>query len=225
MYSHDSGLIEEFTSALRTLGIQNEPVIDMDRAVARLYDKFDAVLVDCVDDKGAELIKAVRMSYANAKSIVFAIADNEHSRGLGTQANFQIPKPVNWDMTKRTLRAARTLIHRERRMAERSQMRCSALITVDSKETAVRMLDMSTRGMLVQWTGKIEVNRRLLIRFNLPDTKVVVNCKGRVAWTDDRGQTGIEFLNVPEETTEQMLKWLDRYKVIKRGAQSVKVVS
>ena len=58
MYSHDPSLIDKFTVALRVLGIQNEPVIELDRAVKRLYDRFDAVLVDCHDDTGLELIKA-----------------------------------------------------------------------------------------------------------------------------------------------------------------------
>ena len=225
MYSRDSDLMEKFTAALRVLGIQNEPVIELHKAIARLYDRFDAVVVDCADDSGLELIKAVRLSYANSRAIVFAVTDFEHSRGLGAQVNFQIPKPVDWELAKRTLRAARTLIHRERRLAERSQMRCTALIVVDSKEVAVRMLDMSMRGMLVQWSGKIDVNRRVLIRFNLPDTKTTVNCKARVAWTDHRGQTGLEFLNVPEEIAEKMQAWLDRYKVPKRGTSTVRIIS
>lgn len=218
MYSHDSDLIEKMTTALRVLGIQNDPVIEYDRAVKRLFDRFDAVLVDCEDETAVDLIKQVRASHVNARAIVFAITDFQHSRGLGSLVNFQISKPVNWDTAKRTLRAARTLIHRERRLSERSQMRSSALVTVDSKEIAVRMLDLSMRGMLVQFTGKVEVNRRLMVRFTLPDTRILVSCKGRVAWTDDRGQTGIEFLNLADDTILQMQDWLDRHRNPKRGA-------
>src|ERR1019366_3069367 len=105
MYCHDSELIEKFTVALRVLGIQNEPVIEIDRAMKRLYDRFDAILVDCHDDSGPELMKAVRASHSNARAIVFAITDSEHSSNLGSLANFQITRPVNWDMAKRTLRA------------------------------------------------------------------------------------------------------------------------
>ncbi len=222
MYSHDSELIEKFTASLRVLGIQNEPCIELDRAVRRLYDRFDAVLVDCCDDSGIELMKQVRASHANARAIMFAITDCERTHNLGSLANFQIPKPVNWDMAKRTLRAARTLIHRERRLSERSQMRSSALISVDAKEVAVRMLDLSLRGMLVQWTGKLELNRRIMIRFNLPDTKIGINCKGRVAWTDDRGQTGIEFLNLSEDVKTQMQQWLDSYRCNRRAIPAVR---
>jgi PilZ domain len=210
MYSNDSELTEKFTAALHVLGIQNEPVVEFDRAVKRLYDHFDAVLVDCVDPTALELVKAVRASHANARSIVFAISDFQNARCIGSLANFQIPKPVNWDVTKRTLRAARTLIHRERRLNERIQMRSSALILVDSKEVAVRVMDLSLRGMLVQWTGRLELNRRLMVRFNLPDTKIAVHCKGRVAWNDDKGQTGIEFLNVPNDVVAQMEQWLTK---------------
>jgi hypothetical protein len=217
MYSRDSELIEKFTAALRVLGIANDPVIEYDRAVNRLYDRFDAFVVDCTDESGLELMKQVRLSHLNARAIVFAVADFEHSRNLGSLANFQIPKPVQWDMTKRTLRAARTLIHRERRLAERSQMRSSALIVVDAKEIAVRMLDLSMRGMLVQYTGKLELNRRVMVRFNLPDTKIAINCKGRVAWSDDRGQMGLEFLNLSEDTLLQMQNWLDHHRNPRRG--------
>ena len=225
MYSHDSELIEKFSAALRILGIYNEPCIELDRAVRRLYDRFDAVLVDCQDDSGVELMKQVRQSHANSRAIVFAIADVSTVKNLGTLANFQISKPVNWDMAKRTLRAARTLIHRERRLSERLQMRSTALVTVDSKEVAVRMLDLSTRGMLVLWNGKLEVNRRLLLRFNLPDTKIAIQCKGRIAWTDERGQTGIEFLNVPEDVVSQMLNWLDSQRSIRRRGSTAAVHS
>jgi hypothetical protein len=217
MYSRDSELIEKFTAALRVLGIANEPVIEYDRAVHRLYDRFDAVVVDCNDDSGLELMKQVRMSHVNARAIVFAVSDFERSRNIGSLANFQIPKPVNWDLAKRTLRAARTLIHRERRLSERSQMRSSALIMVDAKEIAVRMLDLSMRGMLVQYTGKLELNRRVMVRFNLPDTKIAINCKGRVAWSDERGQMGLEFLNLPDDTLLQMQNWLDRHRNPRRG--------
>ncbi len=181
MYSNDSELTEKFTASLRVLGIQNEPVVELDRAVKRLYDRFDAVLVDCNDPSALELIRAVRSSHNNARAIIFVIADFENSRSVGPLANFQIPKPINWEIAKRTLRAARTLIHRERRLSERMLLRSSALVSVDAKEVAVRILDLSARGMLIQWSGKLELNRRVLVRFNLPDTKVAINCKGRVA--------------------------------------------
>jgi hypothetical protein len=218
MYCHDSDLIEKFTAALRVLGITNEPVIEFNRAVNRLFDRFDAVVVDCNDDSGLELIKQVRLSHLNARAIVFAVTDTERSRNIGSLANFQIPKPVNWDMTKRTLRAARTLIHRERRLSERSQMRSSALIMIDAKEIAVRMLDLSLRGMLVQYSGKLELNRRVMIRFHLPDTKIAISCKGRVAWSDERGQMGLEFLNLSQDTCVQMQNWLDGHRNPRRGA-------
>lgn len=222
MYSNSSELIEKFTTALQVLGIMNEPALEFDRAVKRLYDAFDAVLVDCHDETGLEFIKAVRTSYSNSRVIVFAITDFQHARNLGSLANFQIPKPVNWDMAKRTLRAARTLIHRERRLAERSQMRCSALVTVEGKEVAVRMMDLSMRGMLVQWTGKLDLNRRVQVRFNLPDTKIPIHCKGRIAWTDERGLTGVEFLNLPEETTLQIQRWLDAKGGRRTGVSTVR---
>lgn len=220
MYSHDSELIEKFTAALRVLGITNEPVIELDRAVKRLYDRFDAVLVDCQDETALQLMKAVRASHANSRAIVFAISDFQNARNLGSLANFQIPKPINWDMAKRTLRAARTLIHRERRLSERAQMRSSALISIDAKEVAVRMMDLSMRGMLVQWNGKLELNRRVLVRFNLPDTKIAISCKGRIAWTDERGQTGIEFLNLTEDIAMQMQQWLDGSRNRRKVASS-----
>lgn len=222
MYSTDADLTDKFTSALRVLGIQNEPVVDLDRAVKRLYDRFDAVLVDCVDPTAFELIKAVRSSHSNGRAIVFAISDFQNARNLGSLTNFQIAKPVNWDVAKRTLRAARTLIHRERRLFERTQLRSSALINADSKEVAVRVMDLSVRGMLVQWNGKLELNRRVLVRFNLPDTKVAINCKGRVAWTDQRGQTGIEFLNLPEDVLTQMQQWFDKNRGGRKLALAVR---
>ncbi len=222
MYSKDSDLTDKFTAALRVLGIQNEPVLDLERAVKRLYDRFDAVLVDCVDESGVEFIKSVRASHSNSRAIVFAVTDFQNSRGLGSLANFQISKPVNWEIAKRTLRAARTLIHRERRLAERTQLRSSALINADSKEVAVRIMDLSVRGMLVQWNGKLELNRRVLVRFNLPDTRIAVNCKGRVAWTDHRGLTGIEFLNLPEDITAQMQQWFEKSRAGRKMAMTVR---
>ena len=222
MYSKDPELTEKFTAALRVLGIQNEPVVDLERATKRLYDRFDAVLVDCVDETALELIQAVRACHFNGRAIVFAVTDFQNSRNLGSLANFQISKPVNWEIAKRTLRAARTLIHRERRLAERMQLRSSALINADSKEVAVRIIDLSVRGMLVQWSGKLELNRRVLVRFNLPDTKIAVNCKGRVAWTDQRGQTGIEFLNLPEDVTAQMQQWFEKSRTGRKMAVAVR---
>jgi len=76
--------------------------------------------------------------------------------------------------------------------------------------------------MLVQWSGKLELNRRVMVRFNLPDTKIAINCKGRIAWTDDRGQTGVEFLNISEEISSQMQKWLEGNRNPRKGASVVR---
>ena len=73
MFSHDSELIEQFTAALRVLGIQNEPALELDRAVRRLADRFDAVLVDVCEDGAYDLMRQVRESPPTSRAIVFAI--------------------------------------------------------------------------------------------------------------------------------------------------------
>lgn len=218
MYSQDPELIEKLTGVLRVLGITNEPVGEIDRAVRRLYDRFDAVIVDCCDLTAVQLMKAIRSSDNNPRAIIVALTNQATPLNVSPLVNFQIPKPVNWEMAKRTLHAARTLIHRERRMAERSSIRSSVLIALDAKEIGVRMLDISMRGMLVQWTGPLEPNRRIGVRFNLPDTKIAIHCKGRIAWSDDSGQAGIEFLNLSASTAEEMRRWLDARRARRMAA-------
>ena len=45
-------------------------------------------------------------------------------------------------------------------------------------------------------------------RFQLPDTALEIEAHGQVAWANPNGQTGVHFLDLPENTAAGMKAWL-----------------
>jgi hypothetical protein len=52
------------------------------------------------------------------------------------------------------------------------------------------------------------VHQPLQISFRLPGTRYTVKARGEIAWTDQQGNAGIRFLNVPARLQRSLQLWL-----------------
>ena len=101
------------TLLLKDFDIQVEVCKDLREAQEKLWEsKCDGIFADCEMKEAVELLRSVRTSKHNKRSIAFAIIGPEMSMSAAFQAgaHFVIHKPITVETSKRTLRAAQALV-------------------------------------------------------------------------------------------------------------------
>src|SRR5512135_2476429 len=126
----DAKAVPLLSRILADLSIGVELCDDLPSALARRGTQpFDAVLVDCKEETPAfELIAKVRKIPVNQATLVIAMVDGRNRVGevFAQGANFILYKPISPERTAAGLRAARSLIRRERRQSQRISVHANA---------------------------------------------------------------------------------------------------
>lgn len=213
MTSGEDQLIQRFSTALGEIGVTVEPVTQTGRAVNVLTSRrFEAVLLDCDLEGGMDLIEIVRQEPLNQRALVFAFvtghAAAKEANRLG--ANFVLNKPINWEVAKRTLRAAYTMIIRERRKSIREKVRVPAQISAGKQQFEASISDLSETGIALQCSAPLNPQTHVELQFTLPSTNGVVQCTGKVAWCRN-GLIGVEFLYLSGSSAQYIMGWLDKH--------------
>jgi CheY-like chemotaxis protein len=174
--------------------------------------KFDAVIVDCDDlAGGAELLKSIRTTQSNARSVSFAVLNGKTSTQEAFQAgaNFVLQKPLTPLNATRCFNAALNFMVRERRRYFRNPVEMSVrIILPNTPELHATSTNVSEGGMAIRLVGKLEKDSGVKVQFSLPGTSTSLELKGEVAWADGTGHAGIRFVNVPQSSQYQLDKWL-----------------
>lgn len=70
------------------------------------------------------------------------------------------------------------------------------------------LLDLSQDGMDVLAAQPLEPTSLLGVRFSLPDGSLEIDAHGEVAWANPNGQSGVRFLDIPQEISGKLQAWL-----------------
>ena len=70
------------------------------------------------------------------------------------------------------------------------------------------LVNLSQGGIGIYLEKELDVRQPLQISFRLPGTRKTVRARGEIAWTDQRGNAGIRFLEVPEQLQRNLQLWL-----------------
>src|SRR5450631_2795588 len=70
------------------------------------------------------------------------------------------------------------------------------------------LLDLHEDGFAVQTSGRLEMNRAVVLCLDLPETKSYIHGTGEVMWSDDAGRGGIRFSGLPESSRQVLKEWL-----------------
>lgn len=174
---------------------------------------YDAVLMDCENEaKALELIGQLRDSATNKNAIAIAMVDggNNIRELFDHGANFILYKPVSEERVGNSMRAARTLMQRERRGSRRVPVRTKATISyADVENAATSIIDLGQSGVAIQSARHLPPRCRLFFEFSLPETRSVVRLSGEVLWQDSSGRVGIRFLTVPQASQRVLKNWLE----------------
>lgn len=177
---------------------------------------FDAIIFDYrADPSSDEFIGHLRQSAKYKPSLLIAVVDpNFSARPLfGLGANFVLYRPLSSERTRIGLRAARGLMHQERRQAPRAPINAPVTVAIPGKpEMNVFLADLSDGGTLIQ-TSNVPRACKVYFEFALSGHHQLVRLSGEVAWQDASGRTGIRFLDVPQSSRRVIQAWLQRNHV------------
>jgi len=175
---------------------------------------YDGIVLDYRADQGSEdFLSGLRRSVKNNNSVLIAVVDSEFNArpvfGLG--ANFVLYRPLSSERTRISLRAAGSLMRRERRRAPRTPVNSTANVAYPgAPETSAVLSDLSDSGTLLQTNDRLPSTCKVYFEFELPGQPQLVRLSGEVAWQDASGQTGIRFLDVPQSSRRTIQTWLQR---------------
>lgn len=215
LVSKDDEAAETLARIMAGHGIALERSSDPEIAASRLAEQsFDAVVVD-FDDAGSAstILHATKQATDNHTNQVLSLAlvsDTQQIRGiLGAGAHFVLSKPISQQQTNATLRAATSLLNRERRRAFRVPVQAAAsLALADGTQMEGIMLDLSKTGMDVLAAQPLAPSSLLNCRFVLPDGSAEIETQGEVAWADPNGQSGVRFVEMDESHQATLEQWL-----------------
>ncbi|HEY6768326.1 MAG TPA: PilZ domain-containing protein [Candidatus Sulfotelmatobacter sp.] len=213
LFSADDAAAEVLGRVLPALGIAGERSSDPEAAMARIeQQKFDALLVDFENPEAAEALieQARRLGSGHPPLTVALVADPSQVRNiLSGGAQFVLYKPVSEQKARAGLRAVAALLSRERRRAYRVPVQAPVELTLpDTRHIEAILLDLSETGMDVL-TAEAQCPGALVeFRFQLPDGSLLIEAHGQVAWANPNGQTGIHFIDLPDDIRSEMRDWL-----------------
>jgi DNA-binding response OmpR family regulator len=213
LISRDAALLGVLRPALEKISVdvqvcaESRPGSDM---LAKR--KFDAVIIDCDDlQNGFDLLKGLRQTQSNAKSVAFAVVNGKTTTQEAFQsgANFVLQKPLTPLHASRCFNAALNFMVRERRRYFRHPVEMPLRIALgQNQEMTAAATNLSEGGMAIRVVGKLPKDAQAQFRFTLPGVNISLELKGQVAWADGTGQAGISFVEVPQSAQYQLEKWL-----------------
>jgi CheY-like chemotaxis protein len=209
----DDRALRVLRSVLGELDIDVEHCADHVSAAKELAQRtFEAVIIDCKDERSFGLLRSVRSGQRNSKSMAIAIIEartNLHA-AFKLGANFVIFKPISTEKAKSSFRAARALMKRERRRSVRVQVNIPAYFRFQNGDgEQVSIAGLSEGGMSVRFAGRPrKKSGPVNFSFALPDTTTVIEATGTIAWQDSRHRAGIQFATLRDASLQGLKEWL-----------------
>ena len=103
--------------------------------------------------------------------------------------------------------ASMAALRRNHRRHFRQRIHNLAYINLDYSNGGI-IRNVSESGIAIQVVTPIEENQEVQLRFDLLNPRTRVEARARVAWTDNSGQAGLEFLAIAPRSRRQLKEWL-----------------
>ena len=212
LVSKDDDAADVLSRVLAGFGVAVERFSETEIALHRLGEqRFDCLIVDFDDPETARhLLQALPLSKPGALITMALLSDEGSVREiLRDGAKFILHKPLAAQQATATLRAATSLLRRERRRSYRVPVQAPVQLSVPGADQIEGiLLDLSQTGIDVLAAQPLHVGALIGLRFTLPDTSFDIDVHGEVAWANPNGQSGVRFLDVPAPQAEQLKDWV-----------------
>jgi CheY-like chemotaxis protein len=208
----DEVSVQVLNGVLKELGIRVELCPDAVRAAVRLaQERFDLIILDCRQADVTSLLHETRSSRLNDTTLAVAVvAGQENIREIfSLGVNFVLYKPVSYERVLSSLRAAQSVLYRDKRRKARAAVHTQATIDYAGVERATATLvDLAEDGMAVNFGKKLPPTCKVYFQFQLPGQTANVRLSGQVVWQDWNGRAGIQFVDVPQTSRRILREWL-----------------
>jgi CheY-like chemotaxis protein len=209
----DEATTQVLRRILEALGLKVEHCSTPSEAQPRLADThYDSVAIDCENESEAlAVLRQLRSSTHSSTALAIAIAGNQNNvrQMFALGINFVLYKPISEDRAWSSLRAARSLMQREKRRSGRVAVHAKvALDFANVENVPATLIDLSEEGSAVQSQKKLPPDCRVYFQFALPGHTSLIQLSGEVVWQDSTGRVGMRFLNVPTSSRRVLRTWL-----------------
>jgi len=213
--SSDEKIVRVLRRTLSDLDISVEHCNDPEAALRKLTrDRFEAIIVDCVDARSTDVLSSVRRAPCNKRAVAVAILDPAIGLrfAFSTGAHFVLYKPVSGERAKVSFRAARALMKRERRRNSRVSVQIPVEISKHDSDThfKVNTVDLSEGGLAVKLPRRTKPTGNWQASFTLPGSSTPLQTKVEFAWEGSGPQAGLRFVDLPPENARLLREWLQR---------------
>ena len=198
---------------LEELGIHVELCPDAVRAAVRVaQERFDLLILDCETQADViGLLGESRSSRLNDSTLAVAVVSGQESirEMFSLGVNFVLYKPMSYERALSSLRAAQSVLHRDKRRKSRAAVHTQAIIDYAGVEQArATLVDLAEGGMAVRFSKKVPPACKVYFQFQLPGQTASVRLSGQVVWQDWNGRAGIQFVDVPQASRRVLQEWL-----------------
>jgi CheY-like chemotaxis protein len=201
------------TGVLGELNVRVELCEDAARAFLRLaQDHFDIIVIDCEKQEDVlPLLDESHSSRLKESTLTVAVVSGQESirEMFSLGVNFVLYKPVSYERAMSTLRAAQSVLQREKRRNIRVPVHAFANVDYAGVEQArATLMDVAEDGMSVNFGKKLPPTSKVYFQFQLPGQTASVRLSGQVVWQDWNGRAGIQFVDVPQTSRRILRNWL-----------------
>jgi CheY-like chemotaxis protein len=211
----DAAAVDVLRRVLEELDMKVELCSDVARAGVRLaQERYDLIVLDCKKQRDAiGLLLGSRSSRLNDLTLAVVVVEGQESirEMFSLGVNFVVYKPVAYERALSSLRAAQTLLYRDKRRKARAMVHTQA--TVDyagGEQVRATLVDLAEDGMAVTFGKKLPPTSKVYFQFQLPGQKPTVRLSGQVVWQDWNGRAGVQFVDVPQTSRRIMSEWLQK---------------
>ncbi|MDP9158887.1 MAG: PilZ domain-containing protein [Acidobacteriota bacterium] len=212
LVSNDEKAAEVLIPALHGFGVAVQICGYSEGPKRVTQEKFDAIIVDFDDRQSAvRVLENASASTGGKTAVTIALlSDKTKARTVfGAGANFVLYKPISAEQAQTGLRAATTLIKRERRGSLRVAVQVPVRLEIQNGlEMEAVLLDLSQDGMDILSVQPLCPSAAVLAHFMLKETDTEVEIRGVVAWANPNGESGVRFVDVPAALRATLKEWV-----------------
>ncbi len=213
LVSQDMQIVSALSRALDSFDVEPTVAKSMDKAEESIMNaKFDAIIIDLRNrDLGGEVLRAVRSTKLNRRTLIVAIADDYqlHQLAFKGGANFTIPRVSTLDQATRCLRSSYFMMLRQRRSSMRFPVDMPITIRQGERMMEVRVMNLSETGMGLETSSPLGMGDLFASAFDLPGTGKPVKINARTVWTSERGVAGAVFCHLEETAVQNLQDWIN----------------
>jgi hypothetical protein len=190
------------------VAVEHEP----QRALSRLTtSKIDALIVDCDLNGTGQFFRELQRDIPRANTLPLVIMGGPQGKQdmAGTGAIFAFDKPISVEQAVRTLSAARNMILDGRLRYHRAGLDVPVTLRGRKQKKAEgQLINLSQGGLQVRVGDGFDASEAFWVSFALPGTKCGLKAQVEIAWSDNRGNVGIRFVNMASQAQHTLRLWL-----------------